>query len=67
MGVGFIASVKGEQTHKLIDQTLLALSCLEHRGGCSADRDSGDGSGVMTALPHQVFAKWFNEQNIPQP
>ncbi len=66
-GVGFIASVKGEQTHKLIVQTLAALTCLEHRGGCSADKDSGDGSGVMTALPHQVFAKWFNEQKITQP
>jgi len=66
-GVGFIASVKGEQTHELIVQTLSALSCLEHRGGCSADRDSGDGSGIMTALPHQVFAKWFSEQKIDQP
>jgi glutamate synthase (ferredoxin) len=66
-GVGFIASVKGEQTHRLVQQTLAALGCLEHRGGCSADRDSGDGAGIMTALPHQLFSNWFAAQSIGQP
>jgi glutamate synthase (ferredoxin) len=42
-GVGFIASVAGVASHDLIEQALSALTCLEHRGGCSADRDSGDG------------------------
>ena len=42
-GVGFIADVKGRGSHQLIEQALIALGCLEHRGGCSADRDSGDG------------------------
>ena len=44
-GVGFIADTKGQASHKLVEQSLAALSCLEHRGGCSADQDSGDGSG----------------------
>jgi len=66
-GVGFIASLKGEQTHSLIVKTLSALGCLEHRGGCSADRDSGDGSGIMSGLPHDVFAQWFTQQGIIQP
>ena len=64
-GVGFIASLKGEQTHSLIVKTLSALGCLEHRGGCSADRDSGDGSGIMSGLPHDVFAQWFTQQDYP--
>ena len=37
-GVGFIADVKGKGSHQLIQQALAALSCLEHRGGCSADQ-----------------------------
>lgn len=57
-GVGFIASVAGIATHKLVEQALSALGCLEHRGGCSADQDSGDGAGVLTAIPWQLIEEW---------
>ncbi|HBE20978.1 MAG TPA: glutamate synthase large subunit, partial [Cyanobacteria bacterium UBA11367] len=66
-GVGFIASQAGTATHKLIEQALVALSCLEHRGACSADRDSGDGSGLMTGIPWQIFESWFAEQGMTMP
>ena len=66
-GVGFIAYQDGRQSNKIVRQALKALGCMEHRGGCSADRDSGDGAGVMTALPDKIFAAWFAEQDIPQP
>jgi glutamate synthase (ferredoxin) len=54
-GVGFIANPGGTPSHKLIEQTLAALTCMEHRGGCSADRDSGDGAGILTAIPWELF------------
>ena len=54
-GVGFIACPAGETSHKLIEQTLAALTCMEHRGGCSADRDSGDGAGILTQIPWGLF------------
>ena len=66
-GVGFIAYQDSRRSNKIVKQALKALGCMEHRGGCSADRDSGDGAGIMTALPDKLFAKWFAEQNIPQP
>ncbi|HHP7232023.1 MAG TPA: glutamate synthase large subunit [Xenococcaceae cyanobacterium] len=68
-GVGFIAYQSGKTSHKLIEQALKALGCMEHRGGCSADQDSGDGSGIMTAIPHGLLKKWFetNKLEIPQP
>ncbi len=66
-GVGFIASCSGAATHKLIEQALSALSCLEHRGGCSADQDSGDGAGLMTAIPWELFKLWFAEHNMSMP
>ena len=66
-GVGFIAYTDGRQSNKIVKQALKALGCMEHRGGCSADRDSGDGAGVMTALPQKVFAKWFAENDLAQP
>jgi glutamate synthase (ferredoxin) len=66
-GVGFIAAVDGQGTHQLIEASLSALSCLEHRGACSADRESGDGSGLMTAIPHQLLVPWFAQQKMPMP
>lgn len=50
-GVGFIADQQGRPSHDLIQKALLGLGCMEHRGGCSADRDSGDGSGILCAIP----------------
>ncbi|NEO41790.1 MAG: glutamate synthase subunit alpha [Moorea sp. SIOASIH] len=66
-GVGFIASGQGIASHQLIEQALVALGCLEHRGGCSADQDSGDGAGLLTAIPWKLLQKWFTEQGIDQP
>lgn len=54
-GVGFIAHRRNQASHEIIEKALSALTCLEHRGGCSADRDSGDGAGVLTAIPWQLF------------
>lgn len=66
-GVGFIADVRGSGSHQLIEQALSALGCLEHRGGCSADQDSGDGSGIMTAIPRAILAPWFAENGLNMP
>jgi glutamate synthase (ferredoxin) len=66
-GVGFIADQQGRVSHKLIEQALSALTCLEHRGGCSADYDSGDGAGLMTAIPVELFSSWFTAQGIQMP
>ncbi|MGK7917553.1 MAG: glutamate synthase subunit alpha, partial [Prochloraceae cyanobacterium] len=66
-GVGFIADRYGNSTHNLIEMSLRALGCLEHRGACSADRDSGDGAGLLTAIPTQLFQSWFQQQDIPLP
>ena len=63
-GVGFIADRDGCASHKLIEQALVALSCMEHRGACSADRDSGDGAGLMTALPAKLYQTWARANNI---
>lgn len=54
-GVGFIANPSGIASHDIIAKALPALTCLEHRGGCSADYDSGDGAGLMSAIPWELL------------
>nr|YP_009402790.1 glutamate synthase [Compsopogon caeruleus]ARX96139.1 glutamate synthase [Compsopogon caeruleus] len=63
-GVGFIANIDNHKSHKLIMQALEALSCMEHRGACSADKDSGDGAGISTEIPWELFNSYFNEKKI---
>ena len=50
-GVGFLASLRGEASHWVLKQALRGLDCMEHRGGCGGDGDSGDGAGVLCAIP----------------
>jgi glutamate synthase (ferredoxin) len=64
-GVGFIANLKNQPTFEVVQDALSALSCMEHRGGCGADNDSGDGAGVMTKIPWELFDKWFTDQGLP--
>lgn len=64
-GVGFIASLRNNPSHSIIQDALTALSCMEHRGGCGADNDSGDGAGIMTRIPWSLLNEWVNEQGLP--
>eukprot|EP00227_Mantoniella_beaufortii_P014044 CAMPEP_0197590982 /NCGR_PEP_ID=MMETSP1326-20131121/12420_1 /TAXON_ID=1155430 /ORGANISM="Genus nov. species nov., Strain RCC2288" /LENGTH=1645 /DNA_ID=CAMNT_0043156305 /DNA_START=169 /DNA_END=5106 /DNA_ORIENTATION=+ len=63
-GVGFIASLKGLRTHKTVTDALMALGCMEHRGACSADDDSGDGAGIMCNIPWKVLNKFAADNKI---
>nr|YP_009399059.1 glutamate synthase [Taenioma perpusillum]ARW68456.1 glutamate synthase [Taenioma perpusillum] len=54
-GVGFVAQINEEKSNLVISNGLRALSCMEHRGGCGADEKSGDGSGIMTQIPWDLF------------
>lgn len=64
-GVGFIANLQNSPSHSIIQDALTALGCMEHRGGCSADNDSGDGAGLMTRIPWSLLNDWFNKQGLP--
>nr|YP_009297784.1 ferredoxin-dependent glutamate synthase [Kumanoa americana]AOM67518.1 ferredoxin-dependent glutamate synthase [Kumanoa americana] len=61
-GVGFLVELQKPPTHRLVIRALQCLICMEHRGACSADRDTGDGAGLTTQIPWQLF-----ENFIPNP
>jgi glutamate synthase (ferredoxin) len=68
-GVGFVANIKesGEYgSHKVLQQGLSALTCMEHRGACGGDGVSGDGAGIMTQIPWKLFAEYTSE-DCPRP
>src|SRR5690606_10045482 len=54
-GVGFIANLKGNKTHRQVRDALTMLENMEHRGACGCDPESGDGAGIMIQLPHEFL------------
>ena len=66
-GTGFIARLNGPASHDIIDYALTALERLTHRGGVDADGASGDGAGLLAALPAQFFKAKAAEQSIDLP
>nr|YP_010337935.1 ferredoxin-dependent glutamate synthase [Timspurckia oligopyrenoides]UNJ17520.1 ferredoxin-dependent glutamate synthase [Timspurckia oligopyrenoides] len=63
-GVGFIADINNKTSHKTVMYALEALNNMEHRGGCGADKDSGDGAGITTGIPWTLFGPYLSRQNI---
>ena len=66
-GTGFIARLGGPAGHDIIDFALTALERLTHRGGVDADGASGDGAGLLAALPKNFFKAKAAEQGIDLP
>ncbi|XP_050309915.1 uncharacterized protein LOC126745911 [Anthonomus grandis grandis] len=67
-GVGFVVAIDGRRDKKIVrDAQRLAVS-MNHRGACACDNDTGDGAGVLTAIPHDFYtAKLKDEQNVQLP
>jgi len=63
-GVGLVANPQGGARHDIIVEALSGLICMEHRGACSADNDSGDGAGLMTAIPWELLQAWFAREQL---
>ena len=50
-GFGLIAQMDGKPSHKLINNAINALARLTHRGAVAADGKTGDGCGILMAMP----------------
>ncbi len=56
-GVGFVAHIKGKRSHKIIEDADHLLCRMDHRGARGAEPNTGDGAGMVTALPHEFLAR----------
>ncbi|VDP67985.1 unnamed protein product [Schistosoma curassoni] len=43
------------------------LERMDHRGACACDEDTGDGSGVMTSIPYEIYLEYAREANVVLP
>src|SRR5437870_1175535 len=63
-GVGFIVRLNGEKSHKIVQDGIVALENLEHRGACGCEVNTGDGAGVLIQVPDHFLREVCAEQHI---
>ncbi|HQW19317.1 MAG TPA: glutamate synthase large subunit [Rhodocyclaceae bacterium] len=66
-GVGFVAHIKNQQSHAIVEQGLQILKNLTHRGAVGADPKAGDGSGILLQIPDGFFREEMAKQGVPLP
>ncbi|GAB2223551.1 hypothetical protein Droror1_Dr00017692 [Drosera rotundifolia] len=54
-GVGFVAELSGESRRQTVSDALEMLVRMTHRGACGCEVNTGDGAGILVALPHDFF------------
>ena len=66
-GVGFVANIRGERSHNLVEQALLILRNLDHRGAVGADPLFGDGAGILLQIPDAFFRAQMVQRGVELP
>jgi len=66
-GVGFVAHIKGKKSHSIVEQGLLILKNLTHRGAVGADPLAGDGAGILLQLPDALLREEMAKQGVSLP
>ncbi|XP_076373844.1 uncharacterized protein LOC143258566 isoform X2 [Tachypleus tridentatus] len=65
-GVGFVVNVDGIPSNQLIRDAAIVSRRMEHRGACSCDNNTGDGAGVLAAIPDVFYRKILKEEQGEQ-
>ncbi len=66
-GVGLVTRIGGGASREIVERALEALIRLAHRGGVDADGRSGDGAGLLTAIPDKLIRKNAKQAGIDLP
>ena len=61
-GVGFIAHCRGQASHSIMEQAGEILIRMTHRGAVGAEKNTGDGAGILTAIPHEFLQKALRQE-----
>ncbi len=66
-GTGFVAHIKGEKSHSILEQAIESVVNITHRGAIGADAKTGDGAGILTQIPRKLFLPFFKEIGAEMP
>lgn len=66
-GTGLIADLNGNKSHQIVEDALVMLQNMEHRGACGCEPNTGDGAGILVQTPHEFFKKKCRELGFELP
>ncbi len=66
-GVGFVAHIRGVKSHDIVEQGLLILKNLDHRGAVGADPLMGDGAGLLMQIPDRLYREDLAASGVTLP
>lgn len=66
-GVGFVAELSGKASRKTVTDAIEMLVRMSHRGACGCETNTGDGAGILVALPHEFLAEAVKDAGFDLP
>ncbi|KAH7854688.1 hypothetical protein Vadar_016798 [Vaccinium darrowii] len=66
-GVGFVAELSGEMSRKTVTDAMEMLVRMAHRGACGCETNTGDGAGILVALPHEFYKEAAKDAGFELP
>ncbi len=66
-GFGLIANIKNVPSRKILDNAIIALERMMHRGAIAADGKTGDGSGLLLSMPDEFLRDVAAEAGVELP
>ena len=66
-GVGCVATLRKEPSHRVVRLALDAVINLAHRGAICGDGKTGDGAGLLIQVPHDYYARECKPLSINLP
>ena len=66
-GVGVVANLNGQRSHRILEQAIEVANNLAHRGALGADPLTGDGGGVLFQMPDAFFRRETAKLGISLP
>ena len=61
-GVGFVAQIKGVASHQIVKDANRILCNMDHRGARGSETNTGDGAGMLTAVPDRLLRRAAKEE-----
>ncbi|GLI65807.1 hypothetical protein VaNZ11_009430 [Volvox africanus] len=61
-GVGFVGELSKRPSRKCIKDALMMLQRMTHRGACGCEANTGDGAGILVAMPDGFFQSILMEE-----
>jgi len=69
-GVALVANLRGEPSHGIVSDAITALIRMSHRSANGPEVNTGDGAGLLMAIPHRFFQRVAREEcgtELPAP